>query len=162
MANRRRRRSGHQRLECPLFAAPIRCFKLFHNLRDDDHVVALRGGIFEGLIDGEAGLWDVVGPDVKDRKAVSGWFHPGDIDLFELLDVGEDVVELGGELRFFLRRERQAGEVRDVVDIEVGRRRHRASRTLGLPLSVKQMFTSPSTGGRTGRNIELAGGGLLH
>ena len=93
---------------------------LFDDLGNDDHVVALRRSVFERGFDGKPGLCDVIGPDVEDRETVRGRFDAGDIDFFQLLDVGEDVAKLRGELGFLLGGERESRERRDVVNVEVG------------------------------------------
>ena len=44
----------------------------------------------------------------------------GDIDFAELLNVVKHLTQLLGELCFFVRRERESRQRRDVVDVELG------------------------------------------
>lgn len=89
------------------------------HLGDDDHIVAFLRRIAEGVFDGKAGAGDIIGPHIVNRERVRGGLHARHIDFPEFLDVGEHVGELRGELDLFLRRKREAREVRDAVDIEI-------------------------------------------
>ena len=97
---------------------------LLDDFRDGDHVVALGRSVAEGVGDGEAGLRDVGLPDVEDGRGVGGGFDAGDVDFRQLLDVVQDVAELLRKFRFLFGREREAGELGDVVDVELGRGGH--------------------------------------
>ena len=96
---------------------------LLDDFRDGDHVVPLRRGVAERVGDGEAGLRDVGLPDVEDGRGVRGRFDAGDVYLGELFDMVEHIAELLRELRFLVGREREARELGDVVDVELGGRR---------------------------------------
>ena len=87
-------------------------------------MIALRRGVFQRRLDRQAGPRDVVSPNVDDGKRVRGRFNPGDVHLGELLDVMEHVAQLLRKLRLFLGREREPGELRHVVEVEIGRGRH--------------------------------------
>src|SRR5512146_789255 len=80
----------------------------------DDHVVALGRGVAKGGLDGQARL----------RRGVGGRLDPGDVDLAELLDVAEHVAELARKDLLLLWGQREPREVRDVVDVDVGRGSH--------------------------------------
>ena len=103
----------------------------FNDLGDDEHVVALGGGVLEGELDGQPALRDVLGPNIGDRKRVRRRFDAGHVDLLELLDVGNHIADLLGEPRLFLRRECEAGEAGDMVEVEVGGDGHGDGRKVG-------------------------------
>ena len=90
----------------------------FDDLGDRDHLVALCGGIAQRLRGREPGTGLVLLPDVVLRIGVRGRFDVGDIYLGEALDVTEQLGELPRERGFFLRREREARETRQRVEVE--------------------------------------------
>ena len=94
--------------------------RLFHDLRHDEHLVALRRRVLQRQLRRQAGSLHIVGPNVDDGKRVRGGLDVGDIHLFQLLDVSEDVADLGGKSRLLAVGQRQPGEIGDVVDLEVG------------------------------------------
>jgi len=57
---------------------------------------------------------------VMHRKSMSRRLDAGDIDPPELLDVTEHTAELRGETSFLLRRQGQAREFGDAIDVEIG------------------------------------------
>jgi len=89
----------------------------FHDFRNDDHVVALSRGVLQRCFDRQARLCNVISPDIINRECVRGRLDAAYVDLSQLLDVREDVAELGGKLRLFLGRQREPREVGDMVDV---------------------------------------------
>ena len=103
--------------------------ELFHDLRDLEEPVHLRGSIAHGLIMGQGGLNDIGPHHIDQGNGVGGGFHGGDIEFVELGDVAEDIPELRLKFLLFFRRERESRQVRNVFDIEtVGRHAREATK----------------------------------
>lgn len=93
--------------------------RLLDDFRDDEEAVGLQRGIAQGLFLSEAGTGDIRPGDIHQRERVRGRVDAGDIDAAQLLDVPEDVSELGAEALFLLGGQLEPGEVGDVVDVEI-------------------------------------------
>lgn len=87
---------------------------------DHDEAVGLVRGVGEGGFFVEAFFGLVGAEDVVDGVGVGSGVDAGDVELGELVDVFENLAELTFKLGFFFRREVDAGEVGDVVDVEFG------------------------------------------
>lgn len=107
----------------------MRGWRLLDDLGDDEEAVGAERGVGEGVFGWQAGVALVGAGDVDEGEGVGGRFDPGDIDGPELLHVAEDIPELASQALFFFRAQRDAGQVRDVMDVEViGRHAGRVGR----------------------------------
>src|SRR5208283_538857 len=93
--------------------------RLFDHPGHDEHGAPPRGRVAQRVLDGEPRLRHVGLPDVDDGERVGRGLDPGYVHLAQLRHVGEHVAELRREARLLLLREVEAGEVRDVVELEV-------------------------------------------
>jgi hypothetical protein len=94
--------------------------RLLDDFRDDDHVIALGWGILERMLDRETGAGEVVSPDVENRRGMRSRLNVAHVHFFQLFDMVQHVGKLMGEFHLFLWREREASELGNVVDVEVG------------------------------------------
>lgn len=102
---------------------------LFDNARDEEESVPLFGGGSQGDLGIKTGLGKVGSGDVGKREGVGGGLDLGDVHRTELLDVTEDLMELGTQTLFFVGSEGQSGEVGHVMNVErIGRHGRRINR----------------------------------
>ena len=78
------------------------------------------GGVGQSFLGGEARSGLILVPDVVTGKGVSGGFDTLQIDLVQLVEVLENIPELGAKFFLFFIRQLDAGEVGDVIDVELG------------------------------------------
>ena len=108
------------------------------DFRHADLALGLVGGVLEDCFRCQAGVGDIVTHPAENGGGVGGFIDPGDVELRERLHVAEDGFELRLEFCDLGLREFEAGEIRDVADID-GTVRHGRER-----LEIPGNFQVPS------------------
>src|SRR6266576_1518866 len=113
---------------------------LLHYFWNNKEAVGVRRRITKGFFIAH-GRSNFVHPrHVHQRERVSRWLHAIYIHFLELLDVGQDLSQLGAYLLCLFGREFETGEVGDILDIDFALRHRTHLLLVKFPLDERLNF----------------------